>query len=419
MSVGVSGSPSIDLVGDLDQELRAVVRREGVDPQLESARVRRLAEEVVRAHDERSLTGVVAPVPDPVGVVGELVARVSGFGPLQHFLDDPEVEEIWINDPSRVFIARNGRHELTNVILTRAEVQELVERMLKSSGRRIDLSQPFVDAMLPQGHRLHVVLEGISREFAAVNIRKFVLKAARLSDLVRLGSMPTQRRAVPRGGGPRRAEHRGRRRDPGRQDHDAELPGRGDPRWRPDHLRRGGLRAPFLPPRLGADADPAGRARGDRRGVPARPRARDAPDAADPDHRRRGQGGGVPRPAAGPERRTARDGDDPRQQCARGAGQAVHAAAAGGGEHLGAVRRTHRRELGRPRRPPRRRQRGSTPGQRDRRRARDGSRTTSSRPSRCSSGRAANSCTRAGCRPVWTPSSEPASTYTGILRGAD
>src|SRR5687768_2296829 len=189
MSVGVSG-PASDLVGDLDQELRAVVRRERVDPQLDSARVRRLAEEVVRAHDERSLTGVVAPVPDPVGVVGELVARVSGFGALQHFLDDPEVEEIWINDPSRVFIARNGCHELTNVILSRAEVQELVERMLKSSGRRIDLSQPFVDAMLPQGHRLHVVLEGISREFAAVNIRKFVLKAARLTDLVRLGSMP-------------------------------------------------------------------------------------------------------------------------------------------------------------------------------------------------------------------------------------
>ena len=190
MSVGLSGNPSVDLVGDLDELLRAAVRREGVDPQVDTVRVRRLAEDLVRAHDERSLTGVVAPVPDPVGVVGELVARVSGFGPLQRFLEDPTVEEIWINEPSRVFVARNGRHELTNVILSRAEVQELVERMLKSSGRRIDLSQPFVDAMLPQGHRLHVVLEGISREFAAVNIRKFVLKAARLNDLVRLGSMP-------------------------------------------------------------------------------------------------------------------------------------------------------------------------------------------------------------------------------------
>ena len=68
--------------------------------------------------------------------------------------------------------------------------------MLKSSGRRIDISQPFVDAMLPEGHRLHVVLEGISRGFSAVNIRKFVLRAARLDDLVELGT-PARRR--PRG----------------------------------------------------------------------------------------------------------------------------------------------------------------------------------------------------------------------------
>ncbi len=190
MSVDVSETPSPDLIGALDEQVRAVVRREGVDPQHDTARVRRIAEQVVRDHDERSLTGVVAPVPGSASVVTELVARVAGFGPLQRFLDDPEVEEVWINDPSRVFIARNGRHELTTVILSRAEVQELVERMLKSSGRRIDLSQPFVDAMLPQGHRLHVVLEGISRDFAAVNIRKFVLKAARLHDLVRLGSLP-------------------------------------------------------------------------------------------------------------------------------------------------------------------------------------------------------------------------------------
>ncbi|GAB3781595.1 ATPase, T2SS/T4P/T4SS family [Nocardioides ungokensis] len=86
-------------------------------------------------------------------------------------------------------MARNGRHELTNLMLSTAQVQELVERMLKSSGRRIDISQPFVDAMLPQGHRLHVVLEGISRGFSAVNIRKFVLRAARLHDLVELGSL--------------------------------------------------------------------------------------------------------------------------------------------------------------------------------------------------------------------------------------
>ncbi|MBB3041138.1 ATPase, T2SS/T4P/T4SS family [Nocardioides soli] len=161
-----------ELVERLDLQVRELVRREGVDPQHDPLLVRRIAEGVVRDHDERSLTGVVAAVPDVGAMVGELVARVSGFGPLQPFLDDPTVEEVWINDPSRVFIARNGRHELTTLVLTRAQVEELIERMLKSSGRRIDLSSPFVDAMLPEGHRLHVVLEGISRGFSAVNIRK-------------------------------------------------------------------------------------------------------------------------------------------------------------------------------------------------------------------------------------------------------
>ena len=121
------------LVELLDQHVRELVRREGVDPQRDAPVVRRIAEGVVREHDERSLTGVVAPVPDIDAVVGELVARVSGFGPLQPFLDDPAVEEIWINDPSRVFVARHGRHELTNLMLSTAQVQELVERMLKSS----------------------------------------------------------------------------------------------------------------------------------------------------------------------------------------------------------------------------------------------------------------------------------------------
>lgn len=176
----------------LDAQLRATVRREGVDPQRDVLLVRSLAERLVADHDERSLTGAVAPVTDAEAVVDELVARVAGFGPLQRYLDDPEVEEIWINDPSRVFVARAGRHELTSTILTAGQVAELVERMLKSSGRRVDLSQPFVDAMLPEGHRLHVVLEGIARGFSAVNIRKFVVRASRLDDLVALGSLTAQ-----------------------------------------------------------------------------------------------------------------------------------------------------------------------------------------------------------------------------------
>ncbi|XBB67914.1 ATPase, T2SS/T4P/T4SS family [Nocardioides sp. WV_118_6] len=180
---------SDDLVARLDDHLRAAVRREAIDPQRDPAAVRRLAVALVRDHDERSLTGVVPPVGDHEAVLTELMARVAGFGPLQRYLDDPTVEELWINAPDRVFVARAGRHELTNVVLTEAQVGELVERMLKSTGRRVDLSRPFVDAVLPDGHRLHVVLHGIARGFSAVNVRKFVVRAARLAELVELGTL--------------------------------------------------------------------------------------------------------------------------------------------------------------------------------------------------------------------------------------
>jgi pilus assembly protein CpaF len=181
-----------ELIESLDARLREAVRRQGIDPQRDVALVRRAAEGLVADHHAASLTGAVLPVEDQDAVVEELVARVAGFGPLQRYLDDPTVEEVWINDPSRVFVARSGRHELTDTILTGAQVSELVERMLKSSGRRVDVSSPFVDAMLPDGHRLHVVLEGISRGFSAVNIRKFVVRAAHLHDLVGLGSLGDQ-----------------------------------------------------------------------------------------------------------------------------------------------------------------------------------------------------------------------------------
>jgi pilus assembly protein CpaF len=158
----------------LEGEVRELVRRRGLDPVVEQPAVARLIGEAVADYQDRATTSSLPPIGDTVDTSRALLDSIAGFGPLQPFLDDPSVEEIWINSPERVFVARRGRHELTNLMLTGAQVQELVERMLKSSGRRIDISRPFVDAMLPQGHRLHVVLEGISRGWSAVNIRKFV-----------------------------------------------------------------------------------------------------------------------------------------------------------------------------------------------------------------------------------------------------
>ncbi|HEX2362978.1 MAG TPA: ATPase, T2SS/T4P/T4SS family [Jiangellaceae bacterium] len=173
----------------IDAEVRDVVRREGLDPVADPGAVRTIVDQVVADYDERSLSRALPPLGDPRSVARTVVDAVAGFGPLQPYLDDPTVEEVWINEPSKVFIARQGRSELTTTIFTATEIRDLVERMLKSSGRRIDLSSPFVDAMLPDGSRLHVVIPDITPEHWAVNIRKFVVRANHLDELVGLGTI--------------------------------------------------------------------------------------------------------------------------------------------------------------------------------------------------------------------------------------
>jgi pilus assembly protein CpaF len=173
----------------IDAEVRDVVRREGIDPVADPGAIRTIVDRVVASYDERSLSRPLPPLGDSHSVTRTVLDAVAGFGPLQAYLDDPTVEEIWINEPSKVFIAQRGRSELTTTIFTASEIRDLVERMLKSSGRRVDLSSPFVDAVLPDGSRLHVVIPDITAEHWAVNIRKFVVRANHLDELVVLGTL--------------------------------------------------------------------------------------------------------------------------------------------------------------------------------------------------------------------------------------
>lgn len=109
------------------------------------------------------------------------------FGPIYPFICDETIEEIWINSPERIFIARNGRSELTTLLLTEADVHELVDRTLMWSGRRLDLSHPFVDARLPDGSRLHVAIPEVTSEHWAVNIRKHIAQNLSLAELAERG----------------------------------------------------------------------------------------------------------------------------------------------------------------------------------------------------------------------------------------
>ena len=122
---------------------------------------------------------------------GSSIAAMQGLGPLQPLLDDPAIEEIWVNRPHEIWFAdAQGNHRI-KAELTSADIQNFVARMLRASSRRLDRSNPFVDATLADGSRLHVVIPNITREHWSINIRKFRVAGAGLVDLQRLGTLVT------------------------------------------------------------------------------------------------------------------------------------------------------------------------------------------------------------------------------------
>lgn len=176
-------------VSQITDRVRARVRREGVDLGSDAGLAGRLVREEVRRYSERALGGSEPLLDDEAAVARQALATLTGYGPLQPFLDDPAIEELWVNGPDAIFVARDGIAERIPLAVPAAQLRDLVERMLQSTGRRVDLSSPFVDASLPDGSRLHVVIPDITRGWS-INIRKFRRSIRSLRQLVELGSVP-------------------------------------------------------------------------------------------------------------------------------------------------------------------------------------------------------------------------------------
>ncbi|MGV2985901.1 CpaF family protein [Microbacterium sp. AGC85] len=174
------------------ERVRRRLRAERTDPSLAPEEARRVAQAEVRRHNDLALSRGEETIDDEIACVRDVLASVSGFGPLQPLLDDPDIEEIWLNGPDRVFVAREGVSERIGLRLTDAMIRDLVERMLQATGRRVDISQPFVDASLPDGSRLHVAIADVVRGSWAVNIRKFLPRYRTLDALVELGMLPAE-----------------------------------------------------------------------------------------------------------------------------------------------------------------------------------------------------------------------------------
>ncbi len=134
------------------------------------------------------------------GVEIEETAEIHGssfriptdYGRLQVLMEDPEIEEIWLNSPNRIFYAKSGVSQLSNLVMTVEEVRGLIERLLMWGGRRLDLTNPFVDARLPDGSRLHVAIPEVTAKNWAINIRKHLVRGNSLAELVDLGVMNSE-----------------------------------------------------------------------------------------------------------------------------------------------------------------------------------------------------------------------------------
>jgi pilus assembly protein CpaF len=115
--------------------------------------------------------------------------RLGEYGALATLMNDPEVEEIWVNSPNRIFFAKRGKSELSNLVLNSEEIRGLVEKLLMWGGRPLDLTHPFVDARLPDGSRMHVAIPEVTAEHWAINIRKHLMREKSLFDLAALEVM--------------------------------------------------------------------------------------------------------------------------------------------------------------------------------------------------------------------------------------
>src|SRR6202171_595183 len=120
----------------------------------------------------------------------ELAADVIGFGPIEPLLIDPTVTEIMVNGPKKIYFERKGRLLLSDVQFDDDDhVRRVIDRIVSPLGRHVDEASPIVDARLPDGSRVNVVIPPISLIGPCITIRKFTKEKLRVDDLIRFGSM--------------------------------------------------------------------------------------------------------------------------------------------------------------------------------------------------------------------------------------
>jgi pilus assembly protein CpaF len=120
----------------------------------------------------------------------EVINEALGLGPLEDLLHDPNVTEIMVNGPSKVYVEERGKILLTSKRFTdERQLRVVIERIIAPIGRRIDESSPMVDARLPDGSRVNAIIEPLALDGATLTIRRFGSTRLQADDLVKMGSV--------------------------------------------------------------------------------------------------------------------------------------------------------------------------------------------------------------------------------------
>jgi len=132
---------------------------------------------------------VVLNKEERVTLTQELYFEVMGLGPLEPLLKDDTVNDILVNGPQRIFVERNGKLELTDITFKdERHLLRIIDKIVSAVGRRVDESNPYVDARLADGSRFNAMVPPVAVDGSLVSIRKFKKEKLGVNDLVRFGA---------------------------------------------------------------------------------------------------------------------------------------------------------------------------------------------------------------------------------------
>jgi len=177
--------PFVGLKQRAQERLYARMGGRITDPSMSEGELRQLLiQELSNAIDEDA-----APLSNAerLQLVEEICRDVIGYGPIQTFLDDPQVTEVMVLSDHSIYVERDGKVELTEArYLSQEHLRTVIERIVSAVGRRIDESSPTVDARLPDGSRVNAVIPPLAVDGPQLTIRKFSKRPLLADDLINL-----------------------------------------------------------------------------------------------------------------------------------------------------------------------------------------------------------------------------------------